>query len=114
VHELSLALGILDIVAEEAERIGSVPSAVRVAMGPLAGVVREALLSAFELAREGSPFESTSLVIELTPMSAWCDRCDGERQVISIQDLRCVECGVPVTRLVTGQELHITGLEIPP
>ncbi len=113
-HELSVALGILDIIAEETERIGGVPSAVRVALGPLAGIVREALLSAFQLAREGSPFESTDLVIELTPITAWCSRCEGERAVISIQDIRCAECGEPVTRLLTGQELYVSGLEIPP
>ena len=52
-HELSIALSLLDLVEEEAERRGVRVAAVHVRLGPLSGVVRDALVSAFELAREG-------------------------------------------------------------
>ncbi len=53
-HELSIALSILDIAEEEAgDRVGRV-AAVHLKLGPLSGVVKEALLSAYDLAREGT------------------------------------------------------------
>ena len=54
-HELSIALSIVDMAAEEAERQGGRVVAVHLKLGPLSGVVKAALLSAYELAREGSP-----------------------------------------------------------
>src|SRR5439155_7885623 len=64
-HELSIALSILDIVAEEAERRnGARVLAVHLRLGPLSGVVKESLRSAYELAREGSGFEGSELFIE--------------------------------------------------
>ena len=47
-HELSIALSLLDQVAEEAERRGGVQvHAIHLRLGPLSGVVKEALLSAY-------------------------------------------------------------------
>ena len=54
-HELSIALSILDLAAEEAERHGGRVAAVHLRLGPLAGVVKDALVSAYDLAREGTP-----------------------------------------------------------
>ena len=54
-HELSIALGIVDIAEEESDRRGGVAVlSVHIKLGPLSGVVKEALTSAYELAREGS------------------------------------------------------------
>src|SRR5262249_10748285 len=79
-HELSIALGIVDVAAEEAERHGAIRVvAVRLRLGPLAGVVKEALLSAYELAREGTPLEGSRLDVEEMPLVAYCPACAAER-----------------------------------
>ncbi len=53
-HELSIALSILDVAAEEAERQGNARVvAIHLRLGPLSGVVKGALLSAFELVAKG-------------------------------------------------------------
>ena len=58
-HELSIALSILDIVEEESARRGDAAvAAIHLRLGPLSGVVKEALLSAFEL-RERSRLSPT-------------------------------------------------------
>jgi hydrogenase nickel incorporation protein HypA/HybF len=110
-HELSIALSILDIASEESERLGVVPCAIHVKLGPLAGVVKEALVSAFALSTEGSSWEATELVIDEVPIMGWCDRCEADRPVASIQEFTCQECGQPVERITGGQELELTGLE---
>jgi len=112
-HELSIALAILDAAAEEAERRGGVlVDAIHVRVGPLSGVVKEALLSAYELAREPSPLAACQLVVEEVPVVVYCDCCAMERPVESIQSLRCLYCGSPSAKVVSGRELEITALEI--
>ncbi len=112
-HELSLALNILDLVAEEAERRGGVRVlGIYLKLGPLAGVVKEALLSAYEIAREGSSLEGAELVIEEVPVRAYCPTCGTARAVVSVQQLCCIECGTPAHQLVSGRELEVVALEI--
>jgi hydrogenase nickel incorporation protein HypA/HybF len=68
VHELSIALSIVDIASEEAEKHHAARvHATHLKLGPLAGVVKEALLSAYELACEGTPLEGSQLVIDEVP-----------------------------------------------
>jgi len=111
-HELSLALSILDLVAEEAERQPGRIVAVHVKLGPLAGVVPQALRSAFDLAREGTPQAATELVLEETPLVAYCSTCAAERRVASMQDLCCPACGAPTPDLASGRELEVVALEV--
>ena len=64
VHELSIALGIVDVVSEELDlRGGGRVRAVHLRLGARSGVAKEALLSAYPLACEGSPLDGSSLVV---------------------------------------------------
>jgi hydrogenase nickel incorporation protein HypA/HybF len=112
-HELSIALSILEIAAEEAERQGGRPvAAVHVRLGPLAGVVKEALISAFDLAREDSPMGKAELVIEDVPLVVYCHACRDERTLPSVQLFSCPVCGAPTPEVVRGRELEVVALEI--
>ncbi len=111
-HELSIALGILDVATEEAERQGGRVMAVHLKLGPLAGVVKEALLSAYDLAREGTPLARAALVIDEVPVVAYCTPCNAERTPASIQQLCCPVCGTPMPQVLRGRELEVFALEI--
>ena len=111
-HELSIALSILDIAAEEAERRGVGVSVIHLRLGPLSGVVSAALLSAFEMAREESPFPEARLAIEQMPVQVYCQPCQAERQPVSMQQLCCPVCGQPTPDVRGGRELEITALEV--
>jgi len=112
-HELSIALGIIDIAEEEAAKHGGAPIlAVHLKMGPLSGVVKEALRSAFDLAREGSVLAAANLVIEDVPLVVFCAACQKEQTLSSIQNLTCPDCGVPTGDLRTGRELEVTAMEL--
>lgn len=64
-HELSIAISILEIAEEESGRRGNaLVEAIYLKLGDLSGVVKEALSSAFELAAEQSAFPHCRLVIE--------------------------------------------------
>jgi hydrogenase nickel incorporation protein HypA/HybF len=112
-HELSIALSILDMAAEEAERRGGVHVlAVHLRLGALSGVVKEALISAYEIAREHSALPESRLEIEEVPLRGYCPSCQADREVVAMYDLRCVECGTPTPELVSGRELEVRALEI--
>jgi hydrogenase nickel incorporation protein HypA/HybF len=112
-HELSVALSILDLAAEEAARHGGARvRGIHLKLGPLSGVVKAALLSAYELAREGSGLEEAQLVIDDVPLLARCPTCQATRAVVSVQQLCCAECGTPTPQLVSGRELEIVALEL--
>ena len=113
-HELSIALSLLDLVAEEAGRRGVRVTAVHLRLGPLSGVVGHALVSAFELAREGTPQEQANLVIEEVPVVVSCPRCAGPRTPESAWVLRCPTCGTPTPEILSGRELDLVALEIDP
>ncbi len=110
-HELSIALGILDLVAEQAESRGGRVVAVHLKLGPLSGVVKEALLSAYDLAREGTPFADASLVVQDVPLVAWCPAC-GVLRSVNFPELVCPTCGTPTPDIQSGRELEVVALEI--
>jgi len=112
-HELSIALSILDMAEEEAELRGGVHvAAIHLKLGPLSGVVKDALLSAYDLAREATPLASCRLLIEEVPVVVYCPSCKAERHVESIQSFNCCECAAPVSEIVQGKELQVFALEI--
>ena len=111
-HELSIALSILDAVEEEAGRHDGRIAAVHLKLGPLSGVVKDALVSAFDLAREGTPFAGAELVVVEVPVTSYCPGCATVRTLPSIQDLRCPECGTPIPEVLSGRELEVVALEV--
>jgi hydrogenase nickel incorporation protein HypA/HybF len=111
-HELSIALAIVDVAAEEAERQGGRVVAVHLKLGALAGVVKDALVSAFGLAREGTALDRADLVVCEVPVVAFCPTCAGARAPESPHLLCCVSCGTPMPEIIRGRELEVVALEI--
>jgi hydrogenase nickel incorporation protein HypA/HybF len=112
-HELSIAMSILEVVEEEMQRHnGAKLEAIHVRLGPLSGVVKESLLSAYELAREPTTFSKARLVFEDCPIVMFCPNCQAERSVESLQRLCCTECDTPASKIVRGRELELAALEL--
>ena len=112
-HELSIAMSIVDMAAAEAGRRGGARVvAVHLKLGPLSGIVPAALRSAFELAREQDPaVAAADLVVEEVPVAAHCPACVADRAV-PFPELRCPVCGSPTPDVVRGRELEVVALEI--
>ena len=111
-HELSIALGIVEAAQEELEREGGRVGAVHLRIGELTGVVREALLSSYEMACMDTPLEGSRLVIEHVPIVVFCSQCDALRAVPSLQWFCCSDCGTPTGDVRQGRELELVALEI--
>ena len=78
-HELSIALSLVDLAQEEAGRQGGRVCALHLRLGALAGVVPEALLASYEMACAETPLEGSRLVIEEVPVVVFCPRCQAQR-----------------------------------
>ena len=112
-HELSIALSIVELAAEEAERQGAVRiDAVHLRLGDMSGVALESLLFSYDLACEGTLLESSSLVIEEIPVIVYCPTCGIETNPRSIQSLCCPVCETPTPQVKRGKELEVVALEI--
>jgi hydrogenase nickel incorporation protein HypA/HybF len=112
-HELSIAMSVLDAVEEQSQQRGGARiTAVHLKVGPLSGVLPAALLSAFELAREGTGFDDCRLQIEETRVLINCPKCLTERPVESIQHMSCVTCGTATADVAGGRELEVCAMEI--
>lgn len=111
-HELSIAISLLDLAEEEAERRGVQVIGLRLRLGPLSGVVKEALLSAYELAREDSSLPNAVLEIEETRLIVYCPQCQKETPPQSLQEIWCPDCRTPTPDIVSGRELELVALEV--
>jgi hydrogenase nickel incorporation protein HypA/HybF len=112
-HELSIAMSIVEMAQEEADQRGGVQvSAVHLKLGVLSGVVKEALLSAYEMACDDTPLKSSRLIIEEVPVVVFCPSCQRQRLLSSVQLFCCAECGTPTAEIVQGKEIEVVALEI--
>jgi hydrogenase nickel incorporation protein HypA/HybF len=112
-HELSIAMSIVEMAEEEADqRGGARVNAVYLKLGALAGVVKDALLLSYELACEGTGLQGSRLVIEEIPIVVYCPKCLAPRTLDSIQWFACPECRSPVSEVIHGRELQVVALEI--
>lgn len=111
-HELSIAISIVDTAQEEAEQRQVRVRAVYLKLGRLSGVVKDALLASYDIAAAGTKLEGSRLVIEEVPVTAWCPKCEARRGVDSTEWFICSECRSPISEILEGKELEVCALEI--
>lgn len=112
-HELSIAMSMVEMATEESARRGGVQvNAIHLKLGPLSGVVKEALLFSYDLACEGTPLAGSHLVIEEVPVAVYCPVCQAERTLASIQYFCCPICDTATPEVMRGKELEVVALEI--
>ena len=114
-HELSIAMSIVELAEEESERRGGLRvRAVHLRLGLLAGVVKDALLSSYEMACEETSLAGSHLVVEEVPGVVYCPACDARRPVRFSEWFSCSACGGGASEIVAGKELEVVSLEVEP
>jgi hydrogenase nickel incorporation protein HypA/HybF len=111
-HELAVCQAMLRQVEaiaerEQAQRV----LRILVRIGPLSGVEPELLLQAFPLAVAGTRAESAQLQVESLAIRVRCADCETESDA-SPNRLLCAACGSFRTRLLSGDELLLTSVEL--
>ncbi len=114
-HELSLAVGMLDIARDELARHDCTRlKLLRVEIGAISGVVPEALRFGFAALVKGSVHEGARLDIVRVPLRLRCGSCgtvfEGEDAVGALTP--CPSCGEVFGHIVLdGKQMRITWLE---
>ena len=111
-HELSIAMGIVEAALDEAKQRNVQVSAVHLRLGALSGVVKDALLFSYEVACQDTPLEGSRLVIEEIPVAVFCPQCNERRVLESVQLFICPECSSPTGEVLQGKELEVYALEV--
>ena len=112
-HELSIAISMIDQILEESDSRGGLDvEVVHLRLGAFSGVDKDALSFAYELACEGSALEGSRLEIETIPLVIYCAACEKDRTPPSVYQLSCPDCGSSGQKIVTGKEIEVASLEI--
>ncbi len=111
-HELSLALNIVEIATEEMKKVddGKILS-IELEVGTLSGVVIDALEFALEVTVKGTILEGARVDIHQIDARAICNQC---QQIFTVTDLftPCPQCHSFDNRLIQGDELRLKSLLI--
>ena len=112
-HELSIAMSIVDMAQEESSRRGGVPiRAVYLQLGQLSGIVKDALFASYEMACEHTALEGSRLIVEEVTVLVFCHQCNAKKPLHSLQSFCCAECGTLTGDVVQGKEIFVVGLEV--
>lgn len=112
-HELSIALSIVDIASDAAAKNGAGKvEALYLKLGRLSGVVKDSLLFCWDIVCSGTPIEGSRLVIEEMPVVIRCQPCAADATLDPSDTLVCPVCLEPASAILSGRELELTALEI--
>ena len=112
-HELSIALSIVDAVSESADAYpGARVKMVRLRVGAWSAVDEDSLRFCWEIATEGSVLADSELVVTVLPVVVHCPACDALSEIGSFDGLRCPRCGKLTGDVRQGRELDIESIEI--
>ncbi|MBV8630404.1 MAG: hydrogenase maturation nickel metallochaperone HypA [Silvibacterium sp.] len=111
-HELSIAMSIVDLALDEARERRVTIDAVYLDLGPLSGVVADALRFSWEIACQDTALQGSRLLIREIPVEIHCSTCNANRTLDSVQWLCCPVCGTPALEVIHGKELAIIALEV--
>ncbi|MFD2247899.1 hydrogenase maturation nickel metallochaperone HypA [Pontibacter ruber] len=111
-HELSIALSIVEIAEEEVKKAGGTQvEQIVLEIGSLASIEEEALAFAWQEAVKQTVLEKAIYVIQNTAGRAVCLACKREFELSFMYDL-CPFCGDFRKELMQGKELRIKSLII--
>lgn len=111
-HEMALTESIVQAIEANAAIHGYARIlAVRIVVGPLAGVECEALRFCFEAVSHGTIAEGARLDIQETTATAYCLHCENTVTIRQYFDA-CPGCGSHRLQVQSGDELQIKELEV--
>ncbi len=111
-HELSIVQNILEMVREHLPSEASRHlKSVRIRVGDGAGVVKDSLEFCFNAVISETPMQGAVLEIEPVPFVVKCNSC-GKTSANESGVFLCLFCGGNDVIMVSGNELHVTAIEL--
>ena len=114
VHEVSVALGMVDELRKIAEKnSASKILNVKLKIGRMSGIVSDSLKFAFDAVKLEHPFlSSAEIVIEEVPLAYRCNECNRSFDTDNMYFPSCPDCDSYNLTLLSGEEQHIENVEI--
>ncbi|MFA7346544.1 MAG: hydrogenase maturation nickel metallochaperone HypA [Desulfurivibrionaceae bacterium] len=109
-HEMSLAMNIVELVSTKAREAGGKRvTSVELEAGKLSGVMVEALVFCFEAAARNTPAEGAELLVRELDGRGSCRGCG---HVFALDSLlaQCPQCGGYAVETLQGKELKVVSL----
>jgi hydrogenase nickel incorporation protein HypA/HybF len=104
-HELAICQALMgEVLAIAGSSNADSVTDIYVSVGPLAGVERPLMRSAFPVAAAGTVASRAELHLQQTPVRVRCDECGAETDA-ETNRLVCGDCGNWQTQLISGDEL---------
>ena len=112
-HEVSIALSLLDIVEKKCREEGyhSIDS-VKVKVGKASGILPEAFSFALDVAKKDTLARDAKFMIDVVPLGGVCNGCGGEFDMDENYILECPKCASPSFKINKGYELEIVDMDV--
>ena len=112
-HEASIALSVLETVSDLCQQEGynSIES-VRLRVGRAAGILPDALLFAFDVAKAGTIACKAELIIEYISLGGVCRDCGSNFASEERYIFACPVCKSSAIKITQGDEMQIIDMEV--
>jgi hydrogenase nickel incorporation protein HypA/HybF len=112
-HEASIAISLIETVADLCQKEGySSIESVRLKVGKAAGILPDALLFAFDVAKAGTPASQAKLIIEYIPLGGFCRECGSQFESEERFIYSCPDCKSSAIKITGGNEMQIVDMEV--
>jgi hydrogenase nickel incorporation protein HypA/HybF len=112
-HEASIAISLLETVSDLCRQEGyTAIETVRLKVGKSAGILPDALLFAFDAAKEGTIAREAQLIIESVALGGVCNECGSSFESDERYIYACPACNSSSIKITQGDELQIIDMEV--
>jgi hydrogenase nickel incorporation protein HypA/HybF len=112
-HEASIAISLIETVSGLCQEKGynSIES-VRIKVGKAAGILPDALLFAFDVAKAGTLASQAELIIEYVLLGGFCRECGAKFESEERYIYCCPDCKSNAIKITRGDEMEIIDMEV--
>jgi len=111
-HEMSIAMNIVNIACIEAEKENAkFIASIEIEIGKLSGVMVDSLKFCYDSACRGTLAESSELLINELSAMALCKKCDHSFEIDSFMAL-CPQCESYEIDILQGRELRLKAVSV--
>lgn len=112
-HEASIVMGILNTVIPQCRKEGyNSIEAIRLRVGKASGIMPEALIFAFDIAKHETIASKAKLDIDIVPLSGNCKACGEHFEIEDKFLFNCPSCNAADLAVTKGYEMEIVEMDI--
>jgi len=112
-HEASIAISLIETISDLCQKEGyNSIEMVRLKVGRVSGILPDALLFAFDIAKAGTIANEAELCIEYVALGGVCRDCGSQFETEERYIYSCPTCKSGCIKITKGDELQIIDMEV--